>query len=133
MKKLLYTLLAVSVIFSACKKEESEEGGLNPFGPLIGLWDYDYYEYEGYINLVPNSVQYEFLNSGNLNITENGTAIFSYPYTYTDTKISITTEETASGGYTVVVLTYDISASNNMLQIFNPGNNGEMIQNFSRH
>ena len=59
MKKLLYTFLAVSIIFSACKKEESNEGGVNPFVPLIGLWDYVSYELDGEITLVPTGNQYE--------------------------------------------------------------------------
>jgi len=41
MKKLLYTLLAVSIIFSACKKEDEEE---NPNSPFIGYWSGKYYQ-----------------------------------------------------------------------------------------
>ena len=37
MKKLLYTLLAVTVIFSACKKEEE-----NPSSPFVGYWSGNY-------------------------------------------------------------------------------------------
>ena len=40
MKKLLYTLLAVSIIFSACKKEEED----NPNSPFIGYWSGYYYQ-----------------------------------------------------------------------------------------
>ena len=40
MKKLLYTLLAVSLIFSACKKEEEDDTTSSPF---IGFWEgYNY-------------------------------------------------------------------------------------------
>ena len=35
MKKLLYTLLAVSIIFSACKKEEEDD---TPNSPFVGYW-----------------------------------------------------------------------------------------------
>ena len=38
MKKLLYTFLAVSLIFSACKKEEA------PNSPFIGYWSGYYYQ-----------------------------------------------------------------------------------------
>ena len=41
MKKLLYTFLAVSLIFSACKKEDEEK---NPNSPFIGYWSGKYYE-----------------------------------------------------------------------------------------
>ena len=37
MKKLLYTLLAVSIIFSACKKEEDEPTNNNS-NSIIGTW-----------------------------------------------------------------------------------------------
>ena len=41
MKKLLYTLLAVSLIFSACKKEEEDDTASSPF---IGYWSGYYYQ-----------------------------------------------------------------------------------------
>ena len=36
MKKLLYTLLAVSIIFAACKKEEDE--AVTPTVSIVGVW-----------------------------------------------------------------------------------------------
>ena len=129
MKKLLYTLLAVSIIFSACKKEESNEGGVNPSVPLIGLWDYDSYEFGGEITLMPTGYQYEFLSNGYMHFSFNDTVQDIFPYTYTNSQITITDDGTVN------VVTYDISASNNMLQIFQTieGDNSEYIQNFSRH
>ena len=129
MKKLFYTLLAVSIIFSACKKEESDEGGVNPFAPLIGLWDFDSYEYDGEITLVPTGTQWEFISNGYMNLLENDTVQDIFPYTYTNTQITVTVDGVDE------VLIYDISASNNMLQIFQTvdGLNSELIQNFSRH
>jgi hypothetical protein len=130
MKKLLYTLLAVSLIFSACKKEESDEGGgVNQFKPLIGLWDYDSYEYDGEITLMPTGYQWEFLSNGYMNILENDTVQDIYPYTHTNTQFTLTDDGVD------VILTYDISASNNMLQIFQTidGLNSSHISNFSRH
>ena len=41
MKKLLYTLLAVSLIFSSCKKEEEDDTTSSPF---IGYWSGYYYQ-----------------------------------------------------------------------------------------
>ena len=44
MKKLLYTFLAVSIMFSACKKEEEE----NPSSPFVGYWSGNYSgDYDG--------------------------------------------------------------------------------------
>ena len=127
MKKLLYTFLAVSIIFSACKKEESNEGGVNPFVPLIGLWDYVSYELDGEITLVPTGNQYEFLSNGYMNILQNDTVQDIYPYTHTNTQITVTLDGED------VILTYDIYASNNMLQIFQTIDGLNFISNFSRH
>jgi len=39
MKKLLYTFLAVSIIFAACKKEEEEDEVVTPVAPsIVGTW-----------------------------------------------------------------------------------------------
>ena len=49
MKKLLYTFFAVSIIFSACKKEEEEEE--NPSSPFVGYWSGNYSgDYDGQWN-----------------------------------------------------------------------------------
>jgi hypothetical protein len=41
MKKLLYTLLAVSIIFSACKKEDEEPSNTNNnSASIVGGWDF---------------------------------------------------------------------------------------------
>ena len=51
MKKLLYTFLAVSIIFSACKKEEEEEEVVTPtvtvttvYDTLVGFWNLTHYD-----------------------------------------------------------------------------------------
>ena len=41
MKKLLYIFLAVTIIFSACKKEEEDD---TPNSPFIGYWSGYYYQ-----------------------------------------------------------------------------------------
>ena len=47
MKKLLYTFLAVSIIFSACKKEEDNA----PNSPFVGYWTGNYSgDYDGQWN-----------------------------------------------------------------------------------
>ena len=61
MKKLLYTFLAVSIIFATCKKEEdssSPNGGTNnTSGSILGKWDltqYNVTSIEGYYTNYPN-------------------------------------------------------------------------------
>ncbi|MDA9669123.1 hypothetical protein N9T62_01015 [bacterium] len=41
MKKLLYILLCLPLLFTTCKKEEEEE---NPNSPFIGYWSGSYYQ-----------------------------------------------------------------------------------------
>jgi len=54
MKKLLYTLLAVSIIFSACEKEEEETSNTgnnntgNNTSSIIGKWNATHYTYDYY-------------------------------------------------------------------------------------
>ena len=38
MKKLLYTFLAISLIFSACEKEESSSNNSSATSPFSGMW-----------------------------------------------------------------------------------------------
>ena len=127
MKKLLYTFLAVSIIFSACEKEESDEEGVNSFAPLIGIWDLDSYEYEGEITLMPTGNQYEYLSNGYRHFLYNDTIQDIVQYTYTNTQI---TEINDGVTYTS---TYDISASNNIMQQTFEENSEYYIYNFSRH
>lgn len=61
MKKLLYTFLAVSIIFATCKKEDdssSPNGGTNnTSGSILGKWDLTQYNVtssEGYYTNYPN-------------------------------------------------------------------------------
>jgi len=82
MKKLLYTLLAVSLIFSACKKEEEPNNSSNNSisvtdQNIVGVWDINSLVYDG-INYtaVPGfqSAAY-FINSDNTfsqNVIING-------------------------------------------------------------
>jgi hypothetical protein len=93
MKKLLYTLLAVSIIFSACEKEEEETSNTgnnntgNNTSSIVGKWnntrlasqytDYDddgteyYHSYseDTIANMPPLFFHYEFFNNGELEIS----------------------------------------------------------------
>ena len=56
MKKLLYTFLAVSIIFSACKKEDEEPTSNNSHS-IIGYWnsfEWSIIQNEGYWTAYPN-------------------------------------------------------------------------------
>jgi len=56
MKKLLYTFLAVSIIFAACKKEDDSVTN-NTSGSILGKWDLTQYNVtssEGYYTNYPN-------------------------------------------------------------------------------
>ena len=58
MKKILYTFLAVSIIFAACKKEENNpSSGSNTNGSILGKWNLIQYAQtasEGYYTNYPN-------------------------------------------------------------------------------
>ena len=65
MKKLLYTFLAVSIIFAACKKEEDEV--VNPVAPsIVGVW-------------TPTSVS----GTQSMSVTVMGQIVESYDTTFT--------------------------------------------------
>jgi len=83
MKKLLYTLLAVSIIFSACKKEDEEptNSGNNNTGnttaTIIGAWTINTLILESNISsdtLSPEDI--DFIS--NLNFTTNGILYETY-------------------------------------------------------
>ena len=67
MKKLLYTLITVSIIFSACKKEDED----NPNSPFIGFWSGYYYQEDS--STVVASWNATISSSGEI----NGNAILS--------------------------------------------------------
>ena len=93
MKKLLYTLLAVSIIFSACEKEEEETSNTgnnntgNNTSSIVGKWNntrlgtqytdydddgteyYNSYSEDTVANMPPLFSHYEFFNNGELEIS----------------------------------------------------------------
>ena len=67
MKKLLYTFLAVSIIFSACKKEDNSptytidnNNNNNTSASIVGVWETTYANLDGTDQLYPFSHVYEF-------------------------------------------------------------------------
>jgi len=111
MKKLLYTLLAVSIIFTACKKEDEKPA----IAPLIGLWDMEFMENE--LDTIWNGTdsgrQYHFFESGYLHYILNGTVQDIVQYTYTNTQIIIIDEAALNAD-----VTYYISPTSNLLTLF---------------
>jgi len=41
MKKIIYLLLCISIIFGACKKEDDTGNSGNPATSIVGTWDWD--------------------------------------------------------------------------------------------
>ena len=81
MKKLLYTLLAVSIIFSACEEEDIASTTPAPTHPLVGIWILDSIYEEELDSMVypPNSSvapRMEFLQSGEYKYYEQGTQLW---------------------------------------------------------
>ena len=69
MKKVLYTLLAVSIIFAACKKEEDED--VTPVAPsIVGVW-------------TPTSVS----GTQSMSVTIMGEIVDSFDTTFTMTPV----------------------------------------------
>ena len=59
MKKLLYTFLAVSIIFSACEKEDNSPNN-NISASIVGVWETTYANLDGTDALTSYSHVYEF-------------------------------------------------------------------------
>ena len=59
MKQLLYTLLAVSIIFSACEKEDNSPNN-NISASIVGVWETTYANLDGTDALTSYSHVYEF-------------------------------------------------------------------------
>jgi hypothetical protein len=121
MKKLLYTLLAVSIIFSACEEEdESPTNSINDSTSIVGLWELVYYEYDGEIQDLENipPAQYEFFSSGMYERSYG--VLWDYncegmcQYISTSTEIIFFGDDFGADGMT---MTYELSNSNNTLEI----------------
>jgi hypothetical protein len=121
MKKLLHTLLAVSIIFSACEEEdELPSNSNNNSTSIVGLWELVYYEYDAEIQNLDDTppVQYEFLSSGMYERTFG--VLWDYncedicQYASTSTDIILFGEDFGADGMT---MTYELSNSNNTLEI----------------
>tara|TARA_B110000008_G_scaffold56223_1_gene55739 strand:+ start:140 stop:625 length:486 start_codon:yes stop_codon:yes gene_type:complete len=91
MKKLLYTFLAVSIIFSACKKEDEEPNnsgnnntGNNSSGTIadvVGVWNYvGHYDALGNLYDDWTTVQENCVAQSNLILQSDGNAINQWYY-----------------------------------------------------
>ena len=89
MKKLLYTLLAVSIIFSACKKEDEEPTNTNNTGnnssgtiaDVVGVWNYvGHYDALGNLYDDWTTVQENCVAQSNLILQSDGNAINQWYY-----------------------------------------------------
>jgi|TARA_B110000263_G_C15068385_1_gene400700 hypothetical protein len=77
MKKLLYTFLAVSIVFAACKKEDEEPTNNTNLPSIIGAWTINTLILESNISsdtLSPEDIDF----MSNLNFTTNGILYETY-------------------------------------------------------
>ena len=121
MKKLLYTLLAVSIIFAACKKEEDEVVTPVPVvGAIVGTWsptsaDVNYSATMGGMILMdtsytttPSDLEWEFEDitfDADGNVTTGGE---TNTYTYSGTELTITESDGESETVTCTVTSTDM-------------------------
>jgi len=121
MKKLLYTFLAASIIFSACEQEDEEPTNSSSNSTsIVGLWELVYYEFDGEVQDMQGipPAQYEFFSSG---IYERSFGVlWDYScdgmcqYTSTSTVIRLFGDDFGEDGMT---MSYELSNSYNTLEI----------------
>ena len=106
MKKLIYSLLAVSIIFAACKKEEENNNPPTPSVSIVGVWTTTSVDIDTSITVTINGVVVDSL-SGSASIT----------MTPTDADIFEEIEFTNNGKMFVDGDTADYTYSNNLLTV----------------
>ena len=131
MKKLLYTLLAVSIFFSACEKEDStttyidtNNDNNNTSDSIVGSWDFTEYQYiqsrgyylGGYPNgtkiitfsngeiMLPGDTSWD-IQSVNWDFKSEGAVIQTFVYT---DSVRISTSVWVKNGNTLTIDTNDI-------------------------
>ena len=106
MKKLLYTFLAVSIIFSSCKKEEENNNPPTPNVSIVGVWTTTSVDIDTSSTVTINGVVVDSLSgSGSITMTP------------TDADIFEEIEFTNNGKMFVDGDTADYTYSNNLLTV----------------
>ena len=137
MKKLLYTLLAISIIFSACEKEDDEpsSSGNNISASIVGTWNcikMEDFRTEGRIlsngttiidttyifnpNSDPEIASWTFQQNNDLVWDEDGNGSSSYissSYMITGNILSISTTENSENGPYTETTDWTINTLNN--------------------
>ena len=106
MKKLLYTFLAVSIIFSSCKKEEENNNPPTPNVSIVGIWTTTSVDIDTSVTVTMMGMVVDSLSgSGSITMTPNDADIFEE------------VEFTNNGKMFVDGDTADYTYSNNLLTV----------------
>ena len=105
MKKLLYTFLAVSIIFSACKKEEDD--ATTPNVSIVGVWTTTSVDIDTSVTVTMMGVVVDSLSgSGSITMTPHDADIFE-EVEFTNNGKMFVDEDTADYTYSNNLLTVD--------------------------
>ena len=121
MKKLIYSLLAVSIIFAACKKEEENNNPPTPNVSIVGVWTATSVDIDTSVTVTMMGTVVDSLSgSGSITMTPNDADIFEE------------IEFTNNGKMFVDGDTADYTNSNNLLTVdFGNGETEEVSCSFT--